>query len=195
MGEPVQMLNNAHIWPTQLYMPLGWSDHAYGRRPCEIHLVCQVIKRQQFVQGCGAHGWRVDLSSGSLDLGSRLLSTTYRVPTFGSVPSVHSSECRYCQCQTTSLTGCTSCCLALTPPLHMCLGKLWPWQQEPIGGTHGLWVYRVLLALWCGLVVGSRWGLAVSGSTSPFPFSFWEWLVGHPLGALLPGPPDISVGL
>lgn len=58
------------------------------------------------------------MSSGSLDLGSRLLSTTYRVPTFGSVPSVHSSGCRYCQCQATDLTGCTSCCLALTPPLH-----------------------------------------------------------------------------
>lgn len=101
--------------------------------------------------------WRVDLSSGSLDLGSRLLSTTYRVPTFGSVPSVHSSGCRYCQCQATDLTGCTSCCLA---PLW--LGKLWPWQQELLGNTHGLWLYRVVLALWHRLVVGSRWGLAVS---------------------------------
>lgn len=59
----------------------------------------------------------MDLSSGSLDLGSRLLSTTYRVPTFGFVPSVHSSGCRYCQCPATDLTGCTSCCLALTPLL------------------------------------------------------------------------------
>lgn len=89
------------------------------------------------------------LSSGSLDLGSRLLSTTYRVPTFGSVPSVHSSGCRYCQCQATDLTGWYFLLLgshSTTP--------LFGWEsfdldnRNPLAeGTRGLWVYRVLLAL------------------------------------------------
>lgn len=132
--------------------------------------------------------WRVDLSSGSLDLGSRLLSTTYRVPTFGSVSSVHSSGCRYCQCQATDLTGCTSCCLALTPPVHC------GWESFDLDNRNSLaepMASGYIESFWlCDICLW--WG---PGEALLFLFSFREWLVGHPPGALLPGPPDISVGL